>query len=153
MNNKRAPRGTGAIMQLVYGYAKIGFTGNRHGMSPDQKKQTMLILDRYNHIVVSHGDCIGSDTDFHNLCLDYRNKHPNKKIDIHIFPPDITTLRAFNQGDVIMEPKPYLQRNLDIIKNSFELIACPIDKNKEELRSGTWSTIRQARKLNLKTNI
>jgi hypothetical protein len=47
-----------------------------------------------------------------------------------------------------MDEKPYLERNLNIIKYSFVLIACPIDKNKEEFRSGTWSTIRQAKKLN-----
>lgn len=45
-----------------------------------------------------------------------------------------------------MDEKPYLQRNLDIIKNSSILIACPVNKNKEELRSGTWSTIRRAKK-------
>ena len=47
-----------------------------------------------------------------------------------------------------MDEAPYLERNLNIIKNSSILIACPIDKNNEELRSGTWSTIRKARKLN-----
>lgn len=46
-----------------------------------------------------------------------------------------------------MPEKPYLKRNDDIIKNSQILIACPIDKTKEILRSGTWSTIRKARKL------
>jgi len=45
-----------------------------------------------------------------------------------------------------MPEKTYLERNLDIVKNSSLLIACPINKNKEELRSGTWSTIRKARK-------
>ena len=52
-----------------------------------------------------------------------------------------------------MKEKSYLHRNIDIIKNSSLLIACPVDKNKEELRSGTWSTIRQARKLKLTTFI
>ena len=36
--------------------------------------------------------------------------------------------------------------NLDIVKNSSILIACPIDKNNQQLRSGTWSTIRKAKK-------
>ena len=52
-----------------------------------------------------------------------------------------------------MKEKIYLQRNLDIIKNSNILIACPINKNKEELRSGTWSTIRQAKKQNITVHI
>lgn len=152
-DEKKMNVGNGALLQIVHGYTQIGFTGNRYGMTPEQKKQIISILDKHYDMILSHGDCVGSDTDFHNLCVDYKNKHPNKKIKIHIFPPNVPTLRAFNQGDVIMEPKPYLQRNLDIIKNSFELIACPIDKNKEELRSGTWSTIRQARKHNLKIHM
>lgn len=127
---------------------KIGFTGNRHGLTPEQKEQIVLILDKYNNIIVSHGDCVGSDTDFHNLCIQYKETHLDKQIMIHIFPPIIPTLRAFNQSDLLMDEKPYLERNLNIIKYSFVLIACPIDKNKEELRSGTWSTIRQAKKLN-----
>lgn len=128
---------------------KIGFTGNRHGLNADQKYQILSILDKYNNLIVSHGDCIGSDTDFHNLCMNYRNEHLNKKIRIYIFPPNDSKLRAFNQGDLLMNEKPYLQRNSDIIKNSSILIACPIDKNKEQLRSGTWSTIRNARKQKL----
>ena len=48
-----------------------------------------------------------------------------------------------------MDEKPYLQRNLDIIKNSSILIAYPIDKNKEQLCSGTWFAIRKAHKQKL----
>jgi hypothetical protein len=132
---------------------KIGFTGNRHGITQEQQFQIIEILDKYDNLIVSHGDCIGSDTDFHNICINYKNTHENKKIRIDIYPPDNPKLRAFNQGDLIMDEKPYLQRNLDIIKNSLVLIACPIDKNKEELRSGTWSTIRQARKQKLTIHI
>jgi len=125
---------------------KIGFTGNRTGLRPDQEDQIKLIFDKYDTICVSHGDCIGADTDFHNLCIKYKDINHAKTIVIHIYPPDVPTLRAFNKADVIMETKPFLKRNLDILKNSTILIACPMDKNKEELRSGTWSTIRQARK-------
>ena len=135
------------------GQIKIGFTGNRYGLTPEQKDQIISILDEYDNLIVSHGDCIGSDTDFHNLCVNYRNEHPSKKIYIVIFPPNNPTLRAFNQGDLLMNEKPYLDRNLDIIKNSSMLIACPIDKNKEQLRSGTWSTIRKARKKKLMIHI
>lgn len=125
---------------------KIGFTGNRHGLTDEQKNQIITILDNYDNIIVSHGDCVGSDTDFHNLCENYRNEHTYKNIRIDIYPPNNPTLRAFNRGDILMDEKPYLQRNADIVKNSMILIACPIDKNNEVIRSGTWSTIRKARK-------
>ncbi len=125
---------------------KIGFTGNRHGLNIKQKEEIKLILNKYDNIIVSHGDCVGADTDFHELCMAYKKEYPNKTITIHIFPPNNKSLRAFNKADILMEEKPYLERNLNIIKNSSILIACPIDKNKEELRFGTWSTIRKARK-------
>lgn len=132
---------------------KIGFTGNRHGITDNQKEEIIKILDKYNNLIVSHGDCVGSDTDFHNICVNYKNIHPKKNIKIVIYPPNYPKFRAFNKGDLIMNEKPYLERNLDIVKNSSILIACPIDKNKEELRSGTWSTIRKARKHNLEIYI
>lgn len=72
---------------------------------------------------------------------------------IHIYPPNDPKLRGFNQGDLLMNEKPYLQRNTDILQNSQLLIACSIDKNKEEIRSGTWSTIRKAKKYNMKLYI
>jgi|694.fasta_scaffold134342_3 hypothetical protein len=128
---------------------KIGFTGNRYGLSIEQKEQIKLILDNYTNIIVSHGDCVGADTDFHNLCINYRETYPDKSLMIHIFPPNDPKSRAFNKGDLLMGENPYLVRNSAIIKNSSILIGCPIDKNKETLRSGTWSTIRKARKQNL----
>jgi hypothetical protein len=132
---------------------RIGFSGNRFGLSENQKNDIIKILDLYDDIVVSHGDCVGADTQFHNICLKYKENNKDKKITITIFPPNNPSLRAFNKADILMEEDDYLKRNLKILKNSDILIACPIDKNKEELRSGTWSTIRQAKKINIFTYI
>lgn len=52
-----------------------------------------------------------------------------------------------------MNDKPYLERNANIVEESSILIACPIDKNEEEWRSGTWSTVRKARKRNIMIHI
>jgi hypothetical protein len=131
----------------------IGFTGNRFGLTEEQKFDIKNIFHHFDNINVSHGDCIGADTDFHNLCLEYRNLNPHKILKIQIFPPDDSKMRAFNNGDFLMPEKPYLKRNDDIINNSEILIACPIDKNREILRSGTWSTIRKARKLGKQTYV
>jgi hypothetical protein len=57
---------------------KIGFTGNRYGLSIEQKSHIKFILDNYTNIIVSHGDCVGADTDFHNLCINYRETYPYK---------------------------------------------------------------------------
>lgn len=134
-------------------YIRIGFTGTRTGLRNEQKTQIIDILNNYDNIIVSHGDCVGADTDFHDLCLEYRKNNPEKTLKIHIYPPNNIAMRSFNDGDKIMEEKPYLKRNLDIISNSDILIGCPIDKNNEVMRSGTWSTIRQAKKRNMKTFI
>jgi len=132
-------------------YIKIGFIGNcRYGLNSEQKDEIISILDKYENIIVSHGDCIGTDTDFHNLCMNYRNEHPNKKIRIEIFPSNDLKYRAFNEPDLLNGQQSNLQQsNFKIIKYSSILIACPIDKNKERLRSGTWRIIREARKQNL----
>ena len=126
----------------------IGFTGNRFGLKENQKKGILNILDTYQNMTLYHGDCVGADTEFHNICVEYKKNNINKIINIIIFPPDNDKLRGFNKGDIIMPPKPYLKRNEDIVKKCDILIACPIDKDKEILRSGTWSCIRKARKLN-----
>lgn len=118
----------------------IGFTGSRTGITDEQRKEIHNILSKYDNIVVSHGDCVGADTEFHNICREYDN------IIIRIYPPKDPKLRAYNVGNVIMDEQPYLIRNKDIVDNSDILIACPKNKNKPEKRSGTWSTIRYAQR-------
>lgn len=125
----------------------FGFTGTRLGLKEEQKNNIINLLNNYTNISVHHGDCIGADTEFHLLCTQYKKDNPSKIINIVIHPPDNYKLRGFNQGDIILEEKQYLKRNDDIIECSEAMIACPFDKNKEEQRSGTWSTIRKTKKL------
>lgn len=47
-----------------------------------------------------------------------------------------------------MVEKPYLKRNIDIVDNTDILIGCP--SGEEIVRSGTWHTIRYAKKQNKK---
>lgn len=128
---------------------KIGFTGSREGLNENQKTKIIELLNQYTeHVIyVYHGDCVGADTDFHKLCTDFR-KNKNIELVITIMPPDKAVMREFNKGDIIMPPKPYLERNTDIVINADIMIGCPLDKNNEVLRSGTWSTIRKAKKMN-----
>jgi len=127
---------------------KIGFTGTREGMNDIQKTKTLDILNKYvNYIIeIHHGDCIGADTDFHNICEDFRKK-TNVNLTIVIHPPNNKGARAFNKADILLEEKQYLDRNTDIVMMSDIIIGCPHNVNDEILRSGTWSTIRKARKM------
>ncbi len=94
-------------------------------------------------IEAHHGDCVGVDKDFHDMCSQC-------SIKTIIHPPSDNKLRANCSGDVILPQKKYLDRNHDIVNNSDLLIAFPSSK-KEILRSGTWATIRYAKKNNKKT--
>jgi hypothetical protein len=126
---------------------KYGFTGTRSGLNDSQKKSIIELLQKNTNngqIEIHHGDCVGADKDFHDLCVSLSNKI-NIKIIIH--PPTDNKLRAYCKSDFIEKEKEYLQRNKDIVNNSDILIACPFS-SEEQLRSGTWSTIRYAKKLN-----
>lgn len=129
---------------------KYGFTGTRNGMNENQIKEiTKLIQENINNgdtIEIHHGDCIGSDEEFHNICNSLSNK-----IKIVIHPPINNKLRAYCKSEYIEKEKPYIKRNHDIVDSTEILLSCPYTK--EELRSGTWSTIRYAKKLNKKVLI
>jgi hypothetical protein len=127
----------------------VGFTGTRQGMTDKQKTTLHKILVSNNNIknvdVLHHGDCKGADADAHYECW-------KLAISIILHPPDNPKHRNYcDTGpyeDMVKEinpTKPYLTRNHDIVDETDYLIACP-DGYKEELRSGTWATIRYAKK-------
>lgn len=129
----------------------IGFTGSRDGMTQEQidKIRECLSVRRNEHteLAVMHGDCIGADAVFHEICEVF---FPT--IWIIICPANIPSMRAWKTGDEIRNPKPPLARNEDIAFECNELFATP-KTSKEQLRSGTWSTIRYARKLGREVTI
>ena len=124
---------------------KIGFTGTRKGMSIMQLKGIFTILAEIDSMEeIHHGGCVGSDSTFH-LSI------PHKFVqNIIVHPGDEKQFKRFNKIGKwkTLQPKPYLQRNKDIVDNCELLIACP--KGKEVVRSGTWATIRYARKIKRK---
>jgi hypothetical protein len=119
---------------------KIGMTGNRDGISKKALRKFRKILDNSKGIKEGHhGDCLGADTDFHHELTE-------RGIKTVIHPPDIDTMRAFNEGTKTLKPKPYIERNHDIVDESDIMIGFP-SSHQEQLRSGTWATIRYARKV------
>ena len=126
---------------------KIGFTGTQKGMTQLQRFKFVGVLSKINKEKIikefHHGQCIGADAQAHSLVTFYYSA----KIYSH---RPINTTKKFtmvydNETIFLCEPKPYLQRNKDIVDETDLLIACPNTK-KEVLRSGTWSTVRYARK-------
>lgn len=116
----------------------FGFTGTQSGMSDLQKRRVTKLLQASFIEAVHHGDCIGADSDFHKIASLF-------ELNIVMHPPINSSKRAFCGGNVLAS-KEYLERNNDIVAACDVLIAAP-KTEKEELRSGTWATIRYARKL------
>lgn len=117
--------------------AHVGFTGSRNGMTPLQL--TALRKEMPIRGWLHHGDCVGSDKQAHGIARDIG-------LLIAGHPALILNLRAWCKCDVLHPPKDYLVRNHDIVDATLTLIATP-DTMQEQARSGTWSTIRYARKL------
>ena len=90
-------------------------------------------------VEIHHGDCIGADTEVHWIL------QPHSRFYFVIHPPINNSKRAYCSGNVILEPKPYLKRNHDIVDSTSSLIAAPLT-DKEVIRSGTWATVRYALK-------
>jgi hypothetical protein len=126
---------------------KIGFTGTQSGMTSAQKLMfdaIMFTANEHNAMEFHHGDCVGSDKEAHEAVL-LLSKHLKCTVKTIIHPPTIKTKRAFCHSDESREPLPYLDRNQKIVDATDVLIATPAEK-KEKLRSGTWATVRRARK-------
>jgi len=124
---------------------KLGFTGTQNGMTPPQLLKVAQFIIA-NKLSESHsGDCIGADKEFLTLVqMGNKNKNFNHIKTIgHI--PDNDSKRAFGAYDEERIPKSYLDRNHDIVDESDTVIATPFEKD-EQLRSGTWATIRYAKK-------
>ena len=129
---------------------KIGFTGTRHGMTKEQKTAVESFLKENVFHELHHGDCIGSDKDAHDIVDNYRKKE-GKPIKIVGHPPKYGKYRARCQCDLMLPADDYLTRNHHIVDASDILIATP--DTRERLHSGTWSTVRYARKKDKKIYI
>ena len=124
----------------------IGFTGTQEGCNEVQLKElTNFLTENKDQISAAHhGCCIGADSEFHFICVDLEIPiigHPpikKSKVDANVFG----TLNMVN------EPLEYLERNRKIVEVCDLLLAAPA-QNTEILRSGTWSTIRYAKKVNI----
>ncbi len=119
---------------------KVGSTGTRHSMSALQYDTFKIELHRLGATELHHGDCQGSDEQAHEI---------GRSLGLYIVghPPKAKGLRAYCVCDETREPKEFLVRNRAIVLSTQILIATPAGP--ETLRSGTWSTIRFARRQSL----
>lgn len=121
---------------------KLGFTGTRLGMDPDQYAKVYELVQeaieiseaRGEAFEAHHGDCVGADEEFHNIVLGF-----GSFASIIVHPPKDPKLRAYCQGDVVLEPKEYKDRNQDIVNASDWVMGAPATT---QPKGGTWQTIQ-----------
>jgi len=116
----------------------VGFAGTRDAMTLKQKATLVRLLREMAPDGFHHGCCVGSDFQAHHAALALN-------IPVHLHPAD-HPLRASCEGyATCAAPKPPLERDDDIVAVIDVLIATP-RTDQAELRSGTWATIRRARR-------
>lgn len=122
---------------------KLGFTGTRRPLPFDQRQGVIWVFRSFGgEVQLHHGGCIGGDEVAHEAA-----KLLGWRIVVHPGRGDAHLKHDFAGAALVMPERPFLDRNGDIVQNAQALIAAP--QGPEELRSGTWSTVRKARKRRL----
>jgi len=117
---------------------KVGFMGTRHGMSKKQKVELENFVKAKEFDEFHHGMCEGSDEQAHHIVED---AHKAKIIG---HPPKAMKTAVSVSCDTIMDVDTFAKRNKNIVDATDYLIATP--DAKERAGSGTWKTVRYARK-------
>lgn len=122
----------------------VGFSGTQEGMKYKQLlkieniMRNLAYMNQGDILVAHHGDCIGADEDFHKVAR-------GENFGIKGHPPLKQSKRAMCHFDEEAPKKDYIERNHDIVDESEIMIFTPKEFN-ETLRSGTWATVRYAKK-------
>lgn len=133
----------------------IGFTGTRGenlpngrygGMTIQQKNELSWFLKENKDDIIEahHGGCVGSDEQFHAMCLALGIKiivHPGYSTRN---PEDKRFNAALDGRYTQMSARPYCSRNRDIIRVCDVLIGTPRETENPG-KGGTWATIRYAK--------
>jgi hypothetical protein len=114
------------------------FTGTRKGATEAQLKTLRAMLIKQKVTTLHHGDCMGADEQAHLIAVEL-----GLRTVAH--PPTNPKLRAYCIADEVREPLPYITRNHNMVDESGILFATPWESY-EIKRSGTWSTVRYAKK-------
>jgi hypothetical protein len=119
---------------------KLGFTGTRKPLTGAQLDTLVAYLRSVSPVEAHCGDCVGADHVFlvliNAICPDCATIG---------HPPTNPGYRAHLHYSRSEPTLPYLERNQAIVDACDLLLACPAEST-EQLRSGTWATVRMARK-------
>ena len=134
---------------------RISFTGTRRGMTPHQEHQLRAWLEEHSPtrranttsskiIAAAHGMCGGADEEFHLLV----RKICGGLVYVVGFPSTASTRSSVELDvDYLAKARAPLERNPDIVNVGKDLLIAAPATMGEVLRSGTWATVRYARKV------
>jgi hypothetical protein len=123
----------------------LAFTGTQRGMTKAQMETLHAELAMWAddfELTGVHGVCIGADEQFNDLVRSLGGEtwgFPGH--DRHGKSP----FRSNCTVDRLEKSRPYLERNKMIVNRGMFLLAAP-RQDGEQLRSGTWSTVRFAQR-------
>lgn len=128
----------------------IGFTGTQHGMTTNQRESVEALMTAFARAIeiggqdvetipVHHGLCVGADEQLNEIAFRLRFRTvgheasdvPGRKV-------------ARVEVDDRADPRPAMERNT-LIASMPIVVAAPFTYM-EVRRSGTWATVRRARK-------
>lgn len=122
---------------------KVTFTGTRRGLTQIQGVQVAISLNLYDRsedpVIMLHGACHGADREAHIYVL-YHMMYPSNEEQYQ------WAVKHQTNKDSVYSTSDPLKRNRFMVDNCKLVVAAP-GKMIEELRSGTWATIRYTRKL------
>lgn len=126
---------------------KVGFTGTSKGASPAQLKELeekLVALKADGFDELHHGACIGADEQCAIIA-----KRLGFRLVAHLGtskdPTNMLYRSEFTGNDELREAKPFIPRDKDIVNETERMLATPLTRA-EITRSGTWTTVRYARK-------
>lgn len=115
---------------------KVGFTGTRAGMSDAQDGQLQYVLALFKHA----DKAVGRKSEFHY------GVHEDVVLEADSRAAELANVAGFHLVSHFARRGEELARDRDIAAAVHVLIAAPLT-DKEQLRSGTWATVRYTRAL------
>lgn len=120
----------------------VGFTGTRRGLTTLQRRTLQRVAEttvREDGVILFvHGGCHGADSSADDVFA--RLAVPRR-----VRPGPDSSEYTWHKGAEVMERRPNLDRNRDIVADADVLIACPSNYVNIPRGSGTWATVRYAR--------
>ena len=126
---------------------KVGFTGTHKGAHATQLaavKEKLKSLKEEGFDEFHHGACIGADEQAAKIAKELGFRvvaHPGLAKD----PTNMMYRTEWTGSDEVLEAKPFIERDHNIVNATEVMLATPLTHG-EITRSGTWTTVRYAKK-------